>query len=107
VLIFVFTAVPEEIVFRGLIQNNLTARAGTVAGRRAALVASSIVFGAAHLNNPAGIYGTPNFMYMGMATIAGLGYGLAWNRGGILASALLHTAIDWIWHFLLTGETRG
>lgn len=103
-LIFIFTAIPEEIVFRGLIQNWLQARLG--AESWAALVVGAVVFGSAHLNNPAGVYRPPNFVYMGMATLAGLAYGIAWRRGGIAESALLHTAVDWIWRFLLAGEPR-
>jgi hypothetical protein len=103
-LIFIFTAIPEEILFRGILHNWLQRRLGD---RRpvVALILSSVVFGAAHLNNSAGVFGTPNYMYMVFATIAGLAYGIAWMRSGITAAALLHAAVDAIWHFFLAGAT--
>ncbi len=106
-LIFVFIAVPEELLFRGILQGWLQERWRGWAGRAAALGVAALVFGAAHLNNTAGIYRPPNFAYAGMATLAGVAYGYAWMRGGILAAALLHASVDWLWHFFLAGVPTG
>lgn len=106
-LIFVFIAVPEELLFRGILQSWLQKRWAGPVGRSFGLGAAALVFGAAHLNDTAGIYRPPNFAYMGMATLAGLGYGYAWMRGGIFASALLHASVDWLWRFFLAGLAGG
>ena len=42
-------ALPEELLFRGVIQNGLSRAFGS---RAAGLVVASIVFGAVHLDNP-------------------------------------------------------
>jgi membrane protease YdiL (CAAX protease family) len=92
--IFFFTAWPEEFVFRGLLQNLL---ARTINNENAGLIAASIIFGAAHIAN--GHF--PNWRYALLATAAGLVYGFTWRKtGNILASALVHTAVDAIWHML-------
>ena len=88
-IIYLVTAVPEEFLFRGLIQN-LFAR---IVDPRAALIAASVVFGLAHL---------PDFRYVALATFAGIAYGWVYARTGkITASALTHAAVDWIWVLLL------
>jgi hypothetical protein len=104
VVIFVFVAIPEELLFRGILQNWIEQRWAGVLGPWLSLALAALVFGAAHLNNQAGAYQPPNFAYMGMASLAGLGYGYAWRRGGILAAALLHAAVDWVWRFFLAGR---
>jgi membrane protease YdiL (CAAX protease family) len=90
--VFLFTAMPEEFLFRGLIQNwfeRLTARPGL------SLALASIVFGASHLNNGPPL---PNYKYFLMATIAGLFYGFAWRRtGSLMASAITHALVDTVW----------
>ena len=88
-IIYLTTAVPEEFLFRGLIQN-VFAR---IVGRGAALIAASVVFGLAHL---------PDLRYVALATLAGVAYGWVYARTGkITASALTHAAVDWIWVLLL------
>ena len=94
-LIFAGTALPEEILFRGLIQNFLMQRWGS--GWRT-LVAASVIFGAAHLDN--GPQALPNWRYMIEATIAGVAYGRVFQKASsITSSALLHMAVDWTKHF--------
>lgn len=90
IAIYLATGVPEEFLFRGLIQNTLERAIG-----RAALPIASIVFGLAHL---------PDVRYVLLATLAGLAYGwvyLATRR--ITASAVTHALVDWIWVLLLRG----
>ncbi len=95
-IIFAGTALPEEILFRSLIQNLLMLRFG--ASWRTLLVASAI-FGAAHLNN-GGPEVAPNWRYAIEATIAGVAYGRVFQRAGsVVSSATLHMMVDWTKHF--------
>jgi membrane protease YdiL (CAAX protease family) len=94
-LIYAGTALPEEILFRGLIQNLLMQRFGD--GTRTLLVAS-FIFGCAHLDN--GPQPLPNWRYMILATIAGLAYGRVFQKAStVLSSAGLHMLVDWTKHF--------
>jgi membrane protease YdiL (CAAX protease family) len=89
--ILLFIGIPEELLFRGLIQNFLDQWLGK--GWTSLLLASA-VFGAAHLDNDQ----PPNFAYALMATIAGLFYGRAFRRtGGLMAPALVHALVDTVW----------
>jgi membrane protease YdiL (CAAX protease family) len=90
--IFFFTALPEEFLFRGLIQNWIE----RVTGRRtASLLAASVIFGASHLNNGPPF---PNYKYFLMATIAGWFYGRAWRTtGSLMASSFTHALVDTLW----------
>jgi uncharacterized protein len=92
--IFLFTAWPEEFLFRGLLQNMLSrATRSDLAGWWAA----SVLFGFTHISNMA----FPNWRYAILATIAGLFYGWTWRKSGsIFASALVHAGVDVMWHFL-------
>jgi membrane protease YdiL (CAAX protease family) len=92
--ILMFTAWPEELLFRGLLQNFLArASKSDLAGWWTA----SVLFGFAHITN----MGFPNWRYVILATLAGLFYGWTWRKtGSIFASALVHAAVDAIWHFL-------
>jgi membrane protease YdiL (CAAX protease family) len=92
--ILLFNAWPEEFLFRGLIQNLLSTRLGS---DTAGLLAASVIFGLAHLNNG----GFPNWRYALMATLAGLAYGSAWRKTrSIFASALVHAMVNVTWIFL-------
>ena len=94
-LIFVGTALPEEILFRSLVQNLLMQRFGS---RFRTLLAASLIFGCAHLDN--GPQALPNWRYMILATIAGLAYGKVFqNASTVLSSAGLHMLVDWTKHF--------
>ena len=93
--IFAGIALPEEILFRALIQNLLMQRYGENART---LFIASLIFGAAHLDN--GPQPLPNWRYMILATIAGFAYGRVFQKcNSVVSSALLHTAIDWTKHF--------
>jgi membrane protease YdiL (CAAX protease family) len=88
--IYLATGVPEEFLFRGLIQNALERAIG-----RAALPIASIIFGLAHL---------PDLRYVVLATLAGLAYGWVYQATRrITASAVTHALVDWIWVLLLRG----
>ena len=92
--ILVFTAWPEELLFRGLLQNCL-ARASK--REFAGWWTASMLFGMSHITN----LGFPNWKYVILAAIAGLFYGWTWRKtGSIFASALVHAAVDVTWHFL-------
>jgi membrane protease YdiL (CAAX protease family) len=89
-LIFVATALPEEILFRSLIQNWMMQKFGATT---AVLVAASVLFGCAHLNN--GPQPLPNWRYMILATIAGFAYGKVFQRASsATASMTLHALVD-------------
>lgn len=91
---FFFVAVPEELFFRGLLQNMLEARLG----RGRALIVAAVIFGLSHFNK-ANLQGSHfNWRYVLLAAIAGVFYGRAWHyRRRILASGLTHTLVDVIW----------
>jgi membrane protease YdiL (CAAX protease family) len=92
-VIFLFNALPEEILFRGLIQNWIEK---CTAMRTGSLLISSVIFGASHLNNGAPL---PNYRYMLMASIAGVFYGLAWrSRRNVLTSSITHTLVNTSWN---------
>ena len=94
-IIFAGTALPEEILFRALIQNLLYLRFGA---RPGTLLAAAVIFGCAHLDN--GPQPLPNWRYAILATIAGWAYGKVFEKSStVLSSALLHTLVDWTKHF--------
>lgn len=87
-----FIALPEELLFRGLIHNLIARR---FRGEpMLALAVSSLVFGLAHANNP----DEPVWVYVALATIAGWFYGLTYIRTGkVTAAALTHWLVDSYW----------
>ncbi len=94
-IIFAGTALPEEILFRSLIQNLLMQRFGATTRT---LLLASLIFGAAHLDN--GPQALPNWRYMIEATIAGFAYGKVFQKStSVCTSAILHTMVDWTKHF--------
>jgi len=87
---FLLVAVPEEMFFRGILQNLLETRLG----QNTALVLAALLFGLAHFNTGASF----NWRYVILATIAGIFYGRAWRaRRQVLASSITHTAVDVVW----------
>ncbi|HJX00139.1 MAG TPA: CPBP family intramembrane glutamic endopeptidase [Terriglobales bacterium] len=92
---FLFIAIPEELFFRGLVQNLLERRWGM----RASLAITSIVFGLSHFNKRLGASsGGFNWRYVLLAAIAGVFYGRAWlAKRRIMASAITHTTVDVTW----------
>ena len=89
-LILVATALPEEILFRGLIQNWLMQRFGQ---SNVVLMLASVIFGLAHFNNAPGP--PPNWRYIIVATIAGFAYGKVFQKSStVLSSATLHALVN-------------
>lgn len=96
--IYLTIAIPEELMFRGILQNFLVKTIPSASKGMYGLVIASVIFGAAHLHHPP----VPNWRYMIMATLAGLFYGNAWrSRHRLPASAFAHAAVDTLWHFWL------
>jgi uncharacterized protein len=92
---FFFIAVPEELFFRGWLQNLLERRMG----RTAALAVTAILFGLAHFNKRAVHF---NWRYVLMAAIAGVFYGRAWReQRRVGASAVTHATVDAVWSLFL------
>jgi membrane protease YdiL (CAAX protease family) len=95
IVTFVGVALPEEIFFRGWIQNLLERRLG----RTAALVITATLFGLSHFNKRTTFF---NWRYVLLAAIAGIFYGRAWRRDHrIAASAITHSTVDTLWGALL------
>lgn len=88
------TALPEEAVFRHVVQSGLASWLGsTERARWTALVASAVLFGLAHIGG--------GWVYVGLATLAGLGYGLVYAiTGSIVAAIAAHSALNLL-HLLL------
>jgi hypothetical protein len=100
--IYLTVAIPEELLFRGFLQNLLarTIRKGPP-GLYGLLIAS-VVFGAAHLHHLTGNPPHLNWKYAILATLAGIFYGNVFRtRQRLCASALTHALVDTIWHFWL------
>jgi membrane protease YdiL (CAAX protease family) len=95
-MVYFAVAIPEELLFRGILQNLL---AKTLTAKRRslhALVITAGVFGLAHLHHPP----TPNWRYAVLAAIAGFFYGNAYrSRQRLSAAALPHALADTLWHF--------
>ncbi len=90
VITFFFVAVPEELFFRGLLQNLIEGRIG----RRRALLLTACIFGLSHFNKPLPF----NWRYVLMAGIAGVFYGRAWlDRRRVTCSAITHATVDVVW----------
>lgn len=95
VFTFFFIAVPEELFFRGWLQNLLERRIG----RRWALAVTAIVFGLSHFNKRAVQF---NWRYVLLAAIAGVFYGRAWRQDRrVGASAITHATVDSVWSLWL------
>ncbi|HEY6305282.1 MAG TPA: CPBP family intramembrane glutamic endopeptidase [Candidatus Angelobacter sp.] len=87
---FIFVALPEELFFRGLVQNLLERRLGRIS----ALVVASVLFGLSHFNKGARF----NWRYVLLAAIAGLFYGRAWReKRRLFASSITHASVDTVW----------
>jgi hypothetical protein len=90
VTIFVFIAIPEELFFRGLVQNLLE---GLWNSRYGAQAVAAVLFGFMHI-----LHGFPNWPYVLLASIAGWFYGSAWrSTRSLVASGLTHALVDAIW----------
>ena len=92
---FCFIALPEELFFRGWMQNLLERRMGRIP----ALVVTAILFGLSHFNKRAVAF---NWRYVLLAAVAGVFYGQAWRQDRrVGASAITHASVDAIWSIWL------
>jgi uncharacterized protein len=92
--VVLFTAWPEEFLFRGLLQN-LLSRA--LKNQWAGLIVASVIFGFSHIFHAP----FPNWKYVLLATIAGLFYGHVWMKTrSLLPGTLVHALVDISWHIL-------
>jgi uncharacterized protein len=88
---FFFIAVPEELFFRGWLQNLLEKRIG----RFGALILTACLFGLAHFNKRTTSF---NWRYVLLAALAGIFYGRAWRaQRRVGASSITHATVDTIW----------
>jgi uncharacterized protein len=95
VFTFFFIAVPEELFFRGWMQNLLERRMG----RGWALAVTAVVFGLSHFNKRTAFF---NWRYVLLAGVAGVFYGRAWRQERrVGASAVTHTLVDTVWSMWL------
>jgi hypothetical protein len=95
VFTFFFIAVPEELFFRGWMQNLVEQRVG----RRWALALTAAIFGLSHFNKRAAHF---NWRYVLLAAIAGVFYGRAWRQERrVGASAVTHALVDTVWSMWL------
>jgi membrane protease YdiL (CAAX protease family) len=95
VFTFFLIAMPEELFFRGWLQNLMERRFG----RMAALFLTAALFGLAHFNKRTTFF---NWRYVLMAAIAGVFYGRAWRRDRrVGASAVTHATVDALWSLWL------
>ncbi len=103
-------ALAEEVIFRAGLQNIFSDWFGKWAG----WLAASAVFGLAHVNNSIRVgertIGTPNWLYVCLATIAGLFYGYVYNKrkaagspNALGAAAALHALVDFVWRLFFMG----
>jgi len=114
IAIFLFTGIPEEILFRGMIHNFLQKTIRGKNGLWIALAISSVIFGLAHGDNhaapffdisfgPLGVWHLP-WVYVILAAIAGWYYGLTYIRTGkVTAGALVHAFVDTWWSIFFNG----
>jgi membrane protease YdiL (CAAX protease family) len=86
-------AVPEEIIFRGIIERSINSFSHNM---WLAIVLSAVIFGAAHLLNGATNFWPPlgwDWPFMGMTFVAGLFLAFAYIRtGSLVTPILLHSA---------------
>jgi len=95
--LFLFAkALPEELIFRGIIQNLLMKRLNVFW----AITLAAIIFGLAQINKPAWLF--PNWYGIILATIIGASCGYVyWRCKSLISAVLLHFLIDVSWWMLL------
>lgn len=85
-----FVCMAEEVIFRGIIQNNLEPLSSN---KYLSLALASLIFGSAHFKG--------GISYISLASIAGGFYGLAYQKTGrILCAMLVHFGLN-LTHFIL------
>ena len=88
---FFLIALPEEIFFRGWLQNLLERRIGKYRG----LLATAALFGLSHFNKRAAHF---NWRYVLLASLAVIFYRRGWRcERRVGASAITHDSVDTLW----------
>ncbi len=101
--IYFMVAIPEELLFRGIIQNLLMKSALGKWGKLLPLSIAAVIFGLSHWNN----FNPPDWRYVILASIAGMVYGFVYIRTGkTTASALVHCGVNFLWAVLFK-DTSG
>jgi len=101
--IWLTIALPEEVIARGVIQHQLTEKVVKKDNnffkfwKWFVLILASSIFGLSHWNNTTSEFA---WVYILLATIAGIFYGYCWWKGGLFSVMLIHTIVDWIWGLL-------
>lgn len=102
--IFFTIALPEELITRGAIQHQLLQKYGEKEGKNLKhavnwliIITVSLLFGASHWNNTSERF---VWVYIGLASIAGIIYSMGFIFGGLVTAMLIHTLVDWIWSIL-------
>ena len=94
--VYLTVAIPEEFLFRGILQNFLVRSIHRGPRGLYGLLIASLVFGLSHLHHAP----VPNWRYAVLATLAGIFYGNAYRTRRRLSScALTHALVDTLWHF--------
>ena len=94
--IYLTIAIPEEFLFRGVLQNFLSKSLSGPRHAIYALLIASVIFGASHLHHAP----VPNWRYAILAALAGMFYGNAFRtRQRLSSAALTHALVDTVWHF--------
>lgn len=92
-LFLLVKAVPEELVFRGILQSELNKRLGFLT----TLIGSAAIYGIWALNNPAP-WAFPNWHAAINALALGLACGFVYHKTKSLAtSSILNGAVSWLW----------
>ncbi len=101
--IYFMVAIPEELLFRGIIQNLLTRSFLGKKGKLVPLTIAAVIFGLSHWNN----FNPPDWRYVILASVAGMVYGFVYIRTGkTTASALVHCGVNFLWAVLFK-DTSG
>ena len=94
--IFLFVALVEELLFRGVLQNLLEKSLGS---RYAAQALAALCFGLSHIRHAP----FPNWRYVALATVAGWFYGSAYrSHRSLMTSAAVHALVDTLWRTCFT-----
>lgn len=98
------SAISEELLFRGLIQNMLEQRLGQ--NSTLALIISSVLYSLGHISKSKLGFDPPNFRLACLALVSGILCGLSWRlTGKVTGSAITHAGCDYIlWRVVLSNR---
>lgn len=97
------SALTEELLFRGLIQNMLEQR--TSRNSIGALIGASLLFGVAHVSKKKLGWAPPNLRFAACACISGIVSGIVWRvTSKVTASAITHATSDYLLYRILLAD---